>query len=103
AANQPLEIQLKRDAQLHVHLVSVVVGNEWPRRRPSRNGLQQWGFDFKISSLVEEPTNGGDDLCALQENLASVRIADEIEVTMSVALLHVGKAVPVLTLFLLAK
>ena len=54
ADDQALEEQLRRDAQVHVHVERVVMRRERPRRRAARNGLQHRRLDLEEIHRVEE-------------------------------------------------
>ncbi len=51
---QPLQVQLGRDAQVHVHVERVVMRHERLRRRATRNHLHHRRFDFEEVERIEE-------------------------------------------------
>ena len=52
ADNQPLQIQLRRDAQIQIHIERVVMRDERARRRASIDRLHHRRFDFYKSTLI---------------------------------------------------
>ena len=54
AHEQPLEVQLVRDAEIERHVERVVVGDERPRRRAAVERLQDRRLDLEKPALVEE-------------------------------------------------
>ena len=94
-------VQLAGDAQVLVDVERVVVGNERTCRRTARNRLQNRGFDFDVPELVEIIAHRGDDLRAFDENVAHVRIHDQIDVTLAVADFGIGEGVERLAVLLL--
>ncbi len=58
ADQQTLEIQLERDAQVHVLFQLVVMRDERPRCRAAVNRLQDGRLDFEEALVVEELAQG---------------------------------------------
>ena len=54
AHDQPLEVELRRDAQVEVHVERVVVGHERPRRRAAGDRLHHRRLDLEEAARVEE-------------------------------------------------
>ncbi len=54
ADDQPLQIQLRRDAQVHVEVERVVMRHERPRRRTARDRLHHRRLDFEEIERIEE-------------------------------------------------
>ena len=70
ADHQALEIQLRRDAQVHVHVERVVVRDERPRGRAAGDRLHHRRLDFDEIARVEEVAQVAHDARALAEHLA---------------------------------
>ena len=58
AHDQPLEVQLVRDAQEERHVERVVVRRERPRRRAAVQRLQHRRLDLEVAEPVEEGADG---------------------------------------------
>ena len=96
ADHQPLQIELRRDAQEELHVERVVMGGEGPRRGAAGDRLHHRRFDFEEIVLDHEVADGADDAAALLEDFAHLGIDDQIEITLAVAGLDVGETVPLL-------
>ncbi len=94
ADHQPLEIQLRRDAQVHVHVERVVMRLERPRRRAARDGLQHRRLDFEEVHRVEEIAQVAQDAVARDEDAAALLVDDEIHVALPITRVDVGHAMP---------
>ena len=94
AHEQPLVIQLQRDAQVEVAAERVVEGLEGLRRGAAGNGLHRGRLDLDVAASVEELANLMHDGAALEEDGLHLGIAHEVEVTLAVANLGVFEAVP---------
>jgi hypothetical protein len=94
AHHQSLEVQLGRDAQVHVHVERVVVGDEGPRHGAARDHLHHRRLDFHEVERLEEIAQVLDDARALAEHLAALVAHDQVHVALAIALLDVGEAVP---------
>ena len=96
AHHQPLQVELRRDAQVQVDIERVVMRDERPRRGAAVERLHHGRFHFDEAARFELPPQRGDDLRARDEHLAHFGIGDQIEVALAVARLHVFQAVPLL-------
>ena len=96
ADDQPLQVQLGRDAQEEIHVERVVVRDERPRGGAARDRLHHRRFDFEKSARVEEAPNRRDDVRPHFEDPARIRIHDQVEIALPVADLDIGEAVPLL-------
>ena len=54
ADRQPLQVQLRRDPQVQIHVERVVVRHERPRHRAARDRLHDRRLDLEIAAIVEE-------------------------------------------------
>ena len=96
ADHQPLQIQLRRDAQVQVDIERVVVRDERPRRRAAVQRLHHRRLDFDEAARLELPPQRRDDPRARHEHLAHFGIRDQIEIALAVARLDVLQPVPLL-------
>jgi len=93
ADHQPLQVQLRRDAQEHLHVQRVVMGNEGLGCRTTGNGMQHRRLHFHEVVFLHEATDrrhrGGTGL----EGAARFFVHDQIDVTLAVLGFLVGKTV----------
>ena len=61
---------------------------------PAGNRLHHGRLDFEIAARVEELAQRRKDLAAHLEHFAGLRVDDQIEITLAVADLDIGQAVP---------
>jgi hypothetical protein len=94
AHQQPLEVQLRRDAQEELHVQRVVVRDERPRRRAAGDGLQQRRLHLEEAAPLQEGPQVRDDGRARAEAQEARRVGDEVHVALPVARLDVREAVP---------
>ncbi len=94
ADHQPLEIQLRRDAQEHVHVERVVMRLEGPRGGAARDGLQHRRLDFEEIHRVEKIAQVAQHAVAGDEDVAALLVDDEVHVTLPVTRVDVGHAMP---------
>ena len=62
ADHQTLQIQLRRDTQVHVDVERIMMGDERTRGRTARNHLHHRRFHFHKVAVNHELTNAGHDL-----------------------------------------
>ena len=96
ADDAALEVQLGGDAQVEVALELVVVRDERLGQRAAVERLQHRRLDLDEAAVVQEPAHRGDDLRALDEDLARVVVGGEVQVALAVARLDAGEAVVLL-------
>ena len=96
ADRQPLEIQLRRDAQEQVHVERVVMRHERPRQRAAGNRLHHRRLDLEIAAAVQKGANRGEHSASDGEHLARVGIDDQVEIPLAVARLDVRQPMPFL-------
>ena len=96
ADDEPLEVELRRDPEVQVHVERVVVRLERPRNGAARDRLHHRCLDLQEAARVEEPPERRDEPRAEQEDRADVGVHDEVHVTLPIAGLHVLEAVPLL-------
>ena len=89
-------MQFRLDAQIHVDVQRVVVGDEGTGRRADLQRAQHGGIDLEVAVIVHEFADGLDDLRALDEGIAHFGVDDHVEVALAVAGVHVLEAVELL-------
>ena len=94
ADDEPLEVQLRRDAQVHVLPERVVVRDEGPRDRAARDRLHHRGLDLEEAEGVEEVAQEPHHARAHAERLARGVVDDQVDVALPIARLGVREAVP---------
>ena len=94
AHHQPLEVELRGDAQVQRHVEGVVVGDERPRGGAAGDGLHHRRLDLEEAARVEERPHFPNDSAPEDEGLADVGVHHEVHVAPPVARLHVLQAVP---------
>ena len=94
AHDEPLQIQLGCDAQVHVEVERVVMRDERPRHRAARDRLHHRRLDFHEPERVEELSQVLHDAGARAEHLAALVVHDQVDVALPVAQLLVGEPVP---------
>ena len=96
ADHQALQVQLRRDAQIQLHVERVVMRHERPRQRAAGDRLHHRRLDLEKAARDEKLANRGDRPAADLEHAAHVGIDDEIEIALAVADLDVLQTVPLL-------
>ena len=91
ADDQPLEVQLQGDAQVHVEVEGVVVGDEGARRRPALDALQHRALDLHEAAVGEVLADGADGGVPDPEDLPGPLVDLQVDVTLPVAGLDVGQ------------
>ena len=94
AGDQPLEVELGRDAQVHVHVERVVVGDERLRVRAAGQRMQDRRLDFDEPAVFEPAAHERHEPAAQLERLADVVAHPQVDVTLAVPGVGVGDAVP---------
>ncbi len=83
AHHQPLQVQLRRDAQVHLHVQRVVMRDERPCRRAARNGLHHGCFHFHETPAIELLAHPADELRACHEHRSGLFIDDEVDIPLA--------------------
>src|SRR6516165_4830958 len=76
--NQPLQVELRRDAEIKVQIQGVVVGYKGPGHSAAGQGLHHRGFDFKITLCLQELAQGTYQAAALLKYLSHVGVDDQV-------------------------
>ncbi len=103
AADDALEVELKRDAELNFQIVGVVVGFERAGGGTTSFELEERGFDFEVAAGIKESADFADDAGAVEQHFPGFFVCNEIEVAVAVSLINVRQAVPLLAIFFFAE
>ncbi|CAB4898651.1 unannotated protein [freshwater metagenome] len=94
ADDEPLEVQLQRDPQVQGHVERVVVGDERTSVRSAGLHVQHRCLHLDVAVAVQGAPEAGDDRVAYLEGPAGFFVHDEVGVTLAVAGVGVGEALP---------
>ncbi len=96
ADDQTLEVQLSRNAHVHINVERVVVRDERARRRAAGDGAEHGGLDLHEAQAVQIAAQVSHEPAADLEIALALRIHDQIHVALAVAQLRVRHAVELL-------
>ena len=96
ADDEPLQIKLRRDPQIKIDIERIVMGHEGLRRGAAVERLHHRRFHLDVIPFFELTAQRCDDLRALQEYLAALRIRNQIQIALAVPDLHVFQTMPLL-------
>ena len=96
AHQQALQGKLRGDAQIVITIERIEMGDEGLCVRAADNRVQKRRFDFRVSFVVHEAANGGDDARAFLDRLANLGVHDQIDIALAIARLLVLQAVELL-------
>ena len=96
ADHKPLQIKLRRNAQVQIHIESIMVCDERPRRGSPQNRMHHRCFHFHVAALVKKTPNFPNDFRARNENFSRAVIHNQVKITPPIALLDIRKPVPFL-------
>ena len=88
AHDEALQIEFRRDAQVHVHVERIVVRDERLGVGAARNRVEHRRLDLEEAVREHEAADRGDGLGADEEAVAGVLVHDEVDVALAVA--HFG-------------
>ena len=92
AHDEPLQVQLVRDAQEHLLVEAVVAGRKGPRQSPAVERLQDRRLDLEEAARVQPTPEGGNDAAADTKHLPHLGIHREVGVALPVACRLVAEA-----------
>ncbi|MNG56545.1 hypothetical protein D3C79_146270 [compost metagenome] len=84
ANHQTLQVQFRRDTQVHVQIQRVVMGDERTGRRAAWDHLHHWRFDFHKITANHELTDARHNLGTDFEGFAGFIVRDEIQVALTI-------------------
>ena len=93
AHNAHLQMQLRGDAQVHVQIQGVVVGDKGPGGRAAGSGIEHRGLHLDEALGIEPVADLRDDTAALDKGLPHFRIHDQVHKPLPVPQLRVLEAV----------
>ena len=96
AHDEALQVQLRLDAEHHVHVQAVVMGVEGTCGRTDLERGQDGGIDLQEALLVQISTNLLQDLAALDKGLLDLGVCDEVNIALTITHLGIGQAVELL-------
>ena len=92
AYDEPLEVKLIGDAEVHGPVQGIVLGDERPGRRPSVEGLEGRGLHLEEVLPVHEGSNGRNDPGPGPKNLTDMWMNSQVRVALPIPGFHIGKA-----------
>ena len=98
--NQPLEIQFVGNTEVERNVERVVMGDERPCCRASRDGLENRSLDLEAARIVEILAHGCHNLCSLHEHVLHLRVHNEVHISLPVAEFRVAECVEYLSVCL---
>ncbi|KAF5036843.1 hypothetical protein DSECCO2_570940 [anaerobic digester metagenome] len=91
AHNQAFQIELHRDAQVKIHIESIVMGDEGSGIGTAIERLENRSFHFHVATAVHESANGRNDVGTELEDLAVFWIEQEVQIAFTIAQFDIGK------------
>ena len=100
ADNQPLKVQLVGNSQIERDVERVVMGDERTRSSTARNALEDRGLNLKATGRIEVLAHRRYYLTPLDEDLAHLRIHDEVDIPLSILKFRIRERVENLAVLL---
>src|SRR6185437_7561590 len=94
ARDQALQIELRRDTQIHVEIERIVMRHERTCRRAACDRLHHRRLNFEEIESVEEITQIPDYPGSCAKDVAARFVDDQIDITLAIAHLDIGESVP---------
>ena len=94
ADDQPLQVELGRDAQVEVLPECVVVGDERTGERSAGDRVQHRCLDLDEALTAQDRSHRRDDLTALRKRIARLVGDPHVDIALPIARVGVGDAVP---------
>src|SRR5690606_9725893 len=91
--DKTLQVEFVGDAQVERYIQRVVMRFERTSSGPAVQGLKHRCFHLQVALAIQVFAHGVDQLRALDERIAHVRIYDEVDITHPVALFRIGKSI----------
>lgn len=83
--HQTLEVQFRRDTQVHVEIQRIVMGDKRTRRRAAWDHLHHRRFNFHKATIHHELANAREDLRTHFKGVAGFIVRNEIQITLTIA------------------
>ena len=96
AHDQPLQVQLRGDAHIHVDIQGVVVGDEGPGVGAAGDGAEHGGLHLHKAQVVQITAQEGHKLAADLKIPLGFGVHNEVHIPLAIAQLLVGEAVELL-------
>ena len=96
AHDQPLQVQLRGDAHIHVDIQGVVVGDEGPGVGAAGNGAEHRGLHLHKAQVIQIPAQIRHKAAADLKVPLGLGVHDQVHVPAAIAQLLVGDAVELL-------
>ena len=96
AHDQPLQVQLRGYAQIHVYIQGVVVGDKRPGGGAAGDGVEHRGLHLHVASVLQEAADVADELGADDKVAAAILVDDKVHIALAVLKLRIGHAVELL-------
>ena len=93
ADHQPFQIQLRRDAQIHIQIERIMMGDKRTRGSAAGDHLHHRGFHFHKAARNHELTHGGEDLRTHLEGVARLFVGNQIQIALTIARFLILQAV----------
>lgn len=90
-----LEVQLRGNTEVHVHVEVVVVGHERLGSSTASNGVEHRGLNGDKVPVIEPATDVGVNLGTGNKNIAGLLVHHEVQVALAETLLGVLEAIVV--------
>jgi len=69
---EPLEVELRRDAEEEIQIERVMVRSEWLSGGASSDLVHHGSFDFEVAATIEKLADGAEDGSAFDEDFTDV-------------------------------
>ncbi len=92
--HEALQVELRRDPEVEVEVEGVVMRDERTRQRAAGDGMEDRCLDLDEAALLQPAPREADDAAAREEDVARLGVRPQIDVTLPVAGLDIGDAVP---------
>src|SRR5690606_26499996 len=92
--DKAFEVGFGSDAKIDIEVQSIVMSNERLRQRARGLGLQNGGFDFDETVILQFSTDGTDDAAAYIKATTGILVHDEVEIALTVAGFQIAESMP---------
>ena len=99
--NKALQVQLRRDTQVHIYVQRVMMRDERTSRSTTGYLLQNRCLHFRVTCLVKYLTHRTQDSCTFEECILHAFIHYQVHITLTITLLRIIESVVCHTVFVL--